>query len=43
MKFMEAKRPAPPPPETVEEILAWWEDHAFDMPDWYMDGWEPSN
>ena len=40
MEFMEAKRP--PPPETVEEILAWWEDPTFDMPDWYGE-WEPSN
>lgn len=35
MEFMKAKRP--PPPSLVEEVLAWREDRAFDMPDWYYE------
>lgn len=35
MEFMKAKRP--PPPSLVEEVLAWREDRAFDMPGWYYE------
>jgi len=44
-KFYESWRERTPKEEplTVEEILNWWEDPAFDMPDWYHDEWEPSN